>query len=126
MPESLMQSSVKVANEAPADIKSNLTRGWANFSHDRIEGCPKKTEFKACLFSLCWFHSIVLGRRRFGQQGWSRKYSFNTGDLTICANVLQAYIEANPVVPWDDMTVFIGLYRVIDQHFALLGKRISP
>ncbi len=108
MPESLMQGSVKVANEAPADIKSNITRGWANFTHDRIESCPKKTEFKACLFALCWFHSIVLGRRRFGQQGWSRKYSFNTGDLTICANVLQAYLEANPVIPWDDIRYIFG------------------
>ena len=108
MPESLMQGSVKVANEAPSDIKSNITRGWANFTHERIEGCTKKTEFKACLFALCWFHSIVLGRRRFGQQGWSRKYSFNTGDLTICANVLQAYLEANPVVPWDDLRYIFG------------------
>ncbi|RYG69831.1 hypothetical protein EON64_01755, partial [archaeon] len=108
MPESLMQGSVKVANEAPADIKSNITRGWANFTHDRIEGCTKKSEFKACLFALCWFHSIVLGRRRFGQQGWSRKYSFNTGDLTICANVLQAYLEANPIVPWDDLRYIFG------------------
>lgn len=108
MPESLMQSAVKVANEAPADIKSNIVRGWDNFNHDRIEGCPKKTDFKACLFALCWFHSIVLGRRRFGQQGWSRKYSFNTGDLTICANVLQTYLEANPVVPWDDLRYIFG------------------
>ena len=108
MPESLMQSSVKVANEAPADIKSNIARGWANFTHERIEECPKKDDFKACLFSLCWFHSIVLGRRRFGQQGWSRKYSFNTGDLTICANVLQAYLEANPVIPWDDLRYIFG------------------
>eukprot|EP01033_Poteriospumella_lacustris_P002495 gene2501-1816_t len=108
MPESLLQGSVKVANEAPSDIKSNITRGWANFSHERVEGCTKKTEFKACLFSLCWFHSIVLGRRRFGQQGWSRKYSFNTGDLTICANVLQAYLEANPTVPWDDLRYIFG------------------
>jgi dynein heavy chain len=108
MPESLMQGSVKVANEAPSDIKSNMLRGWANFSHERVEGCTKKREFKACLFSLCWFHSIVLGRRRFGQQGWSRKYSFNTGDLTICANVLQTYLEANPVVPWDDIRYIFG------------------
>lgn len=108
MPESLMQGSIKVANQAPTDTKSNLTRGWANFSDSRIEGCTKKTEFKACLFSLCWFHSIVLGRRRFGQQGWSRKYSFNTGDLTICANVLQTYIESNPVVPWDDIRYIFG------------------
>jgi dynein heavy chain len=108
MPESLMQSAVKVANEAPADIKSNINRGWANFSHERIENCTKKNDFKACLFSLCWFHSIVLGRRRFGQQGWSRKYSFNTGDLTICANVLESYLEANPVIPWDDIRYIFG------------------
>lgn len=108
MPESLMQSSIKIANEAPADIKSNIIRGWANFSHDRIESCSKKDDFKACLFALCWFHSIVLGRRRFGQQGWSRKYSFNTGDLTICANVLQAYLEANPIIPWDDLRYLFG------------------
>lgn len=108
MPESLMQGSIKIANEAPADIKSNIARGWANFTHERIEYCSKKDDFKACLFALCWFHSIVLGRRRFGQQGWSRKYSFNTGDLTICANVLQAYLEANPVIPWDDLRYIFG------------------
>merc|ERR1712196_266571 len=108
MPESLMQGSVKVANEAPSDIKSNILRSWANFSHDRIEGCTKKKDFKACLYALCWFHTIVLGRRRFGQQGWSRKYSFNTGDLTIRANVLQSYLEANPVVPWQDLRYIFG------------------
>jgi dynein heavy chain len=108
MPESLMQGSVKVANEAPADIKSNILRGWDNFNHERVESCSKKTDFKACLYALCWFHSIVLGRRRFGQQGWSRKYSFNTGDLTICANVLQSYLEANVVVPWQDLRYIFG------------------
>ena len=108
MPESLMQGAVKVSNEAPADIKSNIARGWDNFSHDRIEGCTKTDDFKACLFALCWFHSVVLGRRRFGQQGWSRKYSFNTGDLTICANVLETYLEANPVIPWDDLRYIFG------------------
>jgi len=108
MPESLMQSCIKVANEAPADLLSNLTRSWANFSQERIDACNKPTEFKACLFTLCWYHAIVLGRRRFGQQGWSRKYSFNTGDLNVCANVLQDYVNANAVVPWDDLRYIFG------------------
>lgn len=55
--------TLQVANEAPADIKSNLTRAWANFDQNKIESCNKPTEYKACLFSLCWFHSIVLGKR---------------------------------------------------------------
>ncbi|GMH84222.1 hypothetical protein TrST_g13493, partial [Triparma strigata] len=108
MPESLMQSCVKVANEAPADIKSNLNRAWANFSQDKLDGCDKTNEMKACLFSLCWFHAVVCGRRRFGQQGWSRKYSFNTGDLIICSNVLSSYLNANPTTPWDDLRYIFG------------------
>ncbi len=32
VPESLMQSCIKVSNEAPADLRSNLTRSWAYFS----------------------------------------------------------------------------------------------
>ena len=108
MPESLMQSCIKVANEAPADIKSNLHRAWANFNQDKIDGCDKPVEMKACLFSLCWFHAVVCGRRRFGQQGWSRKYSFNTGDLIICSNVLSSYLNANPTTPWDDLRYIFG------------------
>ena len=108
MPESLMQSCIKVANEAPADIQSNLIRAWDNFSQETIDSCSKPIEMKACLFSLCWFHAVVCGRRRFGQQGWSRKYSFNTGDLMICSNVLSSYLDANPVVPWDDLRYIFG------------------
>ena len=103
IPESLLQSCIKVMNENPSDVKSNLRRAWANFSQERLDGCSKPEDFRACLFTLSFFHSLVLGRRKFGQQGWSRKYSFNTGDLLICANVLESYIENNPVVPWDDL-----------------------
>ena len=43
-------------------------------------------------------------RRKFGPQGWNRKYPFNTGDLTISVNVLYNYLEANSQVT---------VYRVI-------------
>ena len=110
IPESLLQSCIKVANEAPADLQSNLTRAWANFSQARVDACSKPDEYKSCLFALCFFHAVVLGRRRFGQQGWSRAYSFNTGDLVICANVLESYLNAAPdgVVPWDDLRYIFG------------------
>ncbi len=109
MPESLMQTCIKVANEAPADLLSNLTRSWATFSQERIDACLKPTEFKACLITLVWYHSIICGRRRFGSQGWSRKYAFNTGDLTVCSNVLVDYINNNPdQVPWDDLRYIFG------------------
>jgi len=108
MPESLMQSCIKVANEAPADVKSNLKRAWDKFGQDRIDASTKPTEFKGTLFALCWFHAIVCGRRRFGPQGWSRAYSFNDGDLTICAQVLFLYLDTNPTVPWEDLRYIFG------------------
>jgi len=108
MPESLMQSCIKVANEAPSDIQSNLRRSWGNFSQEAIDQCMKPSEFKTCLLSLCWFHSIVLGRRRFGQQGWSRSYSFNTGDLVICADILRSYLDDGAEVPYEDLRYVFG------------------
>ena len=102
IPESLLQSCIKVSNEAPSDLKSNLRRAWRQYSLRR-ESLParSKPSSRACLFTIC-FHSVILGRRKFGQQGWSRAYSFNTGDLSICADVCENYIMNNEDIPWDD------------------------
>jgi dynein heavy chain len=101
IPESILQSSIKVSNEAPQYLKANLRRAYANFDQNFIDKCDKKiNEFKACLFTLCYFHSLVLGRKKFGSQGWSRVYNFNDGDLTICADVLHNYLSKYDVVPW--------------------------
>mmetsp|Transcript_30055 Transcript_30055/g.92956 ORF Transcript_30055/g.92956 Transcript_30055/m.92956 type:complete len:948 (+) Transcript_30055:10806-13649(+) len=116
IPESLLQTCIKVANEAPADLKSNLRRAWACFSQDTVDASTHNAEFKQCLFGLCFFHGLILGRRRFGQQGWSRAYGFNTGDLMICANVLASYMDkagetndgVSVLVPWDDLRYIFG------------------
>jgi hypothetical protein len=35
--------------------------------------------------------------------GFCRNYSFNTGDLTTCGDVLINYLEAYEHIPWDDL-----------------------
>ena len=57
--------------------------------------CSRENEFKSILFSLVYFHAVVVERRKFGPQGWNRSYPYNTGDLTISVNVLYNYLEAN-------------------------------
>lgn len=109
LPESILQSSIKVSNEAPQFLKANLRRAYAHFDQKFLEKCDKKpNEFKACLFALCYFHSLVLGRKKFGSQGWSRIYNFNDGDLTICADVLYNYLTKYDVVPWEDLKYIFG------------------
>jgi len=108
IPESILQNCVKVANEAPQDIKANLRRAFAHFDADFLNKSTKKADFKGLLFALCMFHSLVLGRRKFGSQGWSRHYSFNDGDLTICADVLYNYLERYEEVPYADLRYLYG------------------
>jgi len=112
VPEAILQKCVKIADEAPTDLKSNLRRAYSKFSQDTIEQCLKPREFKATLFALCFFHSLILGRIKFGAQGWSKKYPFNDGDLTICGQVLCNYMnnaeKQGGEVPWPDLRYIFG------------------
>ncbi|KAB0343265.1 hypothetical protein FD754_020191, partial [Muntiacus muntjak] len=108
IPQGLLENSIKITNEPPTGMLANLHAALYNFDQDTLEVCSKEQEFKSILFSLCYFHACVAGRLRFGPQGWSRRYPFSPGDLTICANVLYNYLEANPNVPWEDLRYLFG------------------
>lgn len=108
IPESILQNAIKVANEAPQNLKANLRRSFAKFGDERFDNASKPNEYKALLFGLCMFHSLILGRRKFGSQGWSRHYNFNDGDLTICADVLENYLTKYTNIPYDDLRYIYG------------------
>jgi dynein heavy chain len=54
------------------------------------------------------FHSLILGRKKFGSQGWSRNYNFNDGDLTICGDILHNYLANYEKVPYADLRYLYG------------------
>eukprot|EP01022_Parablepharisma_sp_SALTPOND_P024634 TRINITY_DN551_c0_g1_i3.p1 TRINITY_DN551_c0_g1~~TRINITY_DN551_c0_g1_i3.p1 ORF type:complete len:1302 (-),score=226.01 TRINITY_DN551_c0_g1_i3:962-4867(-) len=108
IPETILQSCIKIANEAPQDLKNNMRRAFSMFKQDRFEQCSKPLDFKALLFALCMYHSLLLGRRKYGPLGWCRRYNFNEGDLTICADVLNNYLNKYEKVPYDDLRYMFG------------------
>ena len=108
VPEGIMQSSIKVANEPPTDIKSNLRSALSLFSQETFEKSTKPVFHRPMLLGLCFFHALCLGRRKFGFMGFSRQYPYNNGDLTVCAAVLQNYLEANEQTPWQDVRYIAG------------------
>merc|ERR1719199_1127768 len=108
VPEAILQRCIKIADEAPSDLKSNLRRAYSKFTPDDIELCQRQKEFKGCLFALCFFHSLIVGRKRFGPQGYSRNYPFNDGDLTICGAVLRNYLNQYEQVPYPDLRYIFG------------------
>ena len=110
IPESILQNAIKVSNEAPQDLKANLRRALSKFPqayYDKAKS-HKEPEFKALIFGLCMFHSLILGRRKFGSIGWSRIYNFNDGDLTICGDVLHNYLSKYEKVPYQDLIYIYG------------------
>ena len=85
-----------------------------------MEMCSKESEFKSILFSLVYFHAVLIERRKFGPQGWNRSYPFNTGDLTISVHVLYNYLEANAKV----ITLICAHFEV-DLPLTVLFRWIS-
>lgn len=108
LPQGILESAIKITNEPPTGMQANVHKALDNFNQETLEMCSKETEFKAILFSLCYFHAVVAERRKFGPQGWNRVYPFNVGDLTISVHVLYNYLEANSRVPWEDLRYLFG------------------
>jgi dynein heavy chain len=127
IPTSILQSSIKITNEPPTGMCANIHRALDNFSQESIERCSKDAEFRGILFALCYFHAVVLERRKFGTQGtfflneyeynkltklkkigWNKGYPFSTGDLMICTDVLYNYLETFAKVPYADLRYIFG------------------
>ena len=69
IPESILQTCIKISNEPPSDMKSNMRRAFAAFTpeaEDRLSTMTKKNAYKGILFGLCFYHSLLLGRKKFG------------------------------------------------------------
>jgi len=108
IPISLLDRSIKLTNEPPTGLKNNMVRAWTYFSKEEIE--EKEGKVKSILFALCFFHSTLLERRRFGPKGWNMSYPFSIGDLRDSYLVLNKYMENNQggKVPFDDLIYIFG------------------
>lgn len=47
--------------------------------------------WKRIVYSLIYFHSQVLERKKFGPQGYNLNYDFNDTDLEICVLTLEDF-----------------------------------
>lgn len=101
-------------------MKSNMRRAFAAFDEslqERLNSEKKRSCFRSILFGLCFYHSLLLGRKKFGVGigtgsgsglGFCRGYSFNMGDLTTCGDVLINYLNSYEEVPWADLRYMFG------------------
>nr|XP_055113102.1 dynein axonemal heavy chain 2 isoform X1 [Symphalangus syndactylus] len=107
-PISTLQVSVKMTTEPPKGLKANMTRLYQLMSEPQFSRCSKPAKYKKLLFSLCFFHSVLLERKKFLQLGWNIIYGFNDSDFEVSENLLSLYLDEYEETPWDALKYLIA------------------
>jgi dynein heavy chain len=108
-PASVLQNGVKLTTEPPRGIKANLKRSYQELTQETFEKCEKKSEtWRKLLFGLCFFHSVVQERRKFGPLGFNIRYEFNDSDLETSITMLRMLLDEQEGVPWKALNYITG------------------
>ena len=107
IPIGILSRCIKIRNEPPTGLKPNLKRAWSSFSRDAIGDMESKS--KSIVFGLCYFHSVLTERKKFGPKGFNMMYPFSLGDLRDSSICLLNYMENAPSkIPWEDLKYIFG------------------
>ena len=90
-PIGLLQMSIKITNEAPVGIRAGLKRSYTWVNQDLLDTISRP-EWRQIVFVMCFCHSILQERRKFGPIGWAIPYEYNQGDLSACTMFLQNHM----------------------------------
>ncbi|KAA0178390.1 hypothetical protein FNF27_00239 [Cafeteria roenbergensis] len=111
-PISVLQRGIKMTTEPPRGLRANLQRLFGLVDQDafrhNVATCPPST-YQRLLFALCWFHSVLLERRKFKSLGWNIPYEFTNADFAICDDILSTYLRTYPdATPWDAIRYLVA------------------
>lgn len=107
-PASILQSGVKITNEPPKGIKANLSGTFQNIKDEELHMSKKPKEFKTLLFSLAFFHAVILERKKFGALGWNIPYEWMNSDFDASKLHLMRYLEEYNDIPVNILRFLIG------------------
>jgi dynein heavy chain len=107
-PISLLQSSVKMTTEPPKGLRANMQRLYANITDEQFNRCRKPDRYRKLLFGLCWFHSLLVERKKFRFLGFNTAYAFNDSDFAVCENLLSLYLDEFEETPFDALRYLIA------------------
>jgi dynein heavy chain len=117
-PISLLQRSLKITQEPPKGIKANMMRTFDNMG--AFTKVDKHMQFRKAVYGLCWFHAILIERKKFKTLGWNVSYDFNDSDYSVCEDNIALYMgrfkDGKPIdgydrkapIPWQALQFLIA------------------
>lgn len=156
-PVDVLRNSVKLTCEPPAGLRANLLHSlaerrteetWKRLSPSALSSSSSSVSSSSMpmywdrlLYALCFFHAVVLERKKFGPLGWNVEYEFNDSDLDTSITTLRLFLadshsnQDDEEIPWAALRYLIGdvLYggRVTDQWdmrclSSILKRHLTP
>ncbi|XP_042367999.1 dynein axonemal heavy chain 2 [Plectropomus leopardus] len=107
-PITILQAGIKMTTEPPKGVKANMKRLYQLVTEAQFNRCSKPVFYRKMLFSLCFFHSILLERKKFLQLGWNIIYGFNDSDFEVNESLLSLYLDEYEEIPWDALKYLIA------------------
>ena len=108
-PISILQRGIKMTTEPPRGLRSNMLTLYNTIGDEQFSRCTRDSTYKKLLFSLVWFHAILLERRKFKSLGFNVSYDFNESDFAICHDLIIVFLDEYPDrVPFDAMKYLIA------------------
>ncbi|CAF4573133.1 unnamed protein product [Rotaria sp. Silwood1] len=106
-PVSVLQNSVKVTSEPPKGIRANIKRAFTDITSTFFETHRLEMDWKKIVFGICFFHAILLERKKFGPLGFNIRYEFNDSDRE-CALLNFDMFCKEGAIPWDALIYITG------------------
>ncbi|KAJ3195453.1 Dynein heavy chain 2, axonemal [Irineochytrium annulatum] len=107
-PISILQTGIKMTTEPPKGIRANMTRLYNTLNEDTYEKSKHPDVYQKLLYSLCFFHSLLIERKKFLTLGWNVVCDFNNSDFEVCENLLVVLLDEYEQTPWDALKYLIA------------------
>jgi dynein heavy chain len=109
IPISIIQNSIKLTNEPPRGLKQSILRSYGTIEEKDYESCAKMPyAYKRFIYSFCFFHALILERRKYGPLGWNIPYEFSNSDLSISLKQLRMFLDKYAEIQWEALNYMIA------------------
>ena len=111
-PIAILQAGINMTPEPPKGLKANMKRLYQLVPEDafpRVEQEYAEDKYRRLLFSLCFFHSLLIERRKFLMLGWNVVYGFNDSDFEVSEHLLSIYLDEYQDTPWDALKYLVSV-----------------